>query len=220
MSGNVESALAIAAAKPGTPLAQAGIAVRHHAGPGLELEELHGVTLARLYCLGPAPAQADAFTSCGLTLPVRVNGCAGQDPAALCLAPGEWLLRSEFLDFQRLQKQLAPALSGSDTLLLDHSAGYAAFRIAGSAAPWLLQKLCCIDVCGGLAGGAHVAQARLDQAAVILHYHQPGGRAGPAVFDYVFDLVFDRSLARYVWQLLLLSAPHATELSSQHGIPA
>jgi heterotetrameric sarcosine oxidase gamma subunit len=216
MSDKAEHALAAAATQPGTPLAQAGISVRHHAAPGLEFEELQGLTLARLYGLGPAPAQVAAFALCGLTLPLTVNGCAGQDPAAVCLAPGEWLVSSAFLDFRHLSEQLAPALGGGDTLLLELSAGYACFRLAGPASPWLLQKLSGLDLLHGIAGGPHAAQTRLDQAAVILHYHQPGGRAGP----FVFDLVFERSLARYVWQLLLFAAPHAAELSSQHGIPA
>ena len=199
----------------GSALAQAGVSMRRWDGSMLQLDELQGFTLARLICAGPTAELAAACTGSGVTLPLAVNGRGGRDPAALCLAPGEWLFSSTTLDFERLAGRLQPALAGRTCLLLDQSAAYGAFRITGAAAPWLLQKFCGLDLATAIAGGPHCSQTRLDQAAVILHYHEPdgGGR-------YVFDLLFERSLARYLWQALLFSAPHAEELLSRYGAPA
>jgi hypothetical protein len=38
--------------------------------------------------------------------------------------------------------------------------------------------------------------------------------------QFVFDLILDRSLAKYLWQLLLASVPHADELALAYGTTA
>lgn len=204
------------AGRSDSALAQAGIDVRRYEGPTLVLGERTGITLARLHSLRWSDAQMQRFADSGVPLPGRIDRCAGQDPTALCLAPGDWLLFSEFLDFSRLSDQLAPAVDRRHAALLDVSAALTVFRLAGDAAPWLLQKLCGLDVLGAMSQGQHCARTRLDQAAVILHHHQPRTGAGP----FVWDVLFDRSLARWMWQNLLFSAPHAEELHSRHGTPS
>jgi hypothetical protein len=47
-------------------------------------------------------------------------------------------------------------------------------------------------------------------AAVVVHYHQPVDEDSP----FVFDLLFDRSLAKYLWDLLSASANHADDLAN------
>lgn len=204
------------AGRSDSALAQAGIDVRRYQGSTLVLGERTGVTLARVQSLGTSDAQMRPFTDCGVPLPGRVDRCAGQDPTALCLAPGDWLLFSEFLDFGRLTDQLVPAVDHRQSALIDVSAAMAVFRLTGGAAPWLLQKLCGLDIVGVMSRGQRCARTRLDHAAVILHHHQPRTGAGP----FVWDILFDRSLARWLWQNLLLSAPHAEELHSRHGTPS
>jgi len=61
----------------------------------------------------------------------------------------------------------------------------------------------------GLSQGQHCACTRVAHAAVVVHYHQPGGGDSP----FLFDLLFDRSLARYLWELLIASAAHADDLA-------
>lgn len=202
-------------APPDSALAQAGVAVRHHASAELTLHEIGHVTLARLQALEDSAQLHAAFEACEVPLPARVNACAGQDPAALGLAPREWLLFSEFLNFSRLTKQLEPALESRERILTDQSFGFTVFRIGGGAAPWLLQKHCGLDLCGNLPGERFCARTRLDHAAAILHYHQPRSGAGP----FTFDLIVDRSVARSLWQRLLASTAHARELFLDHGNP-
>ena len=45
------------------------------------------------------------------------------------------------------------------------------------------------------------------------HHPDAGG-------DFVFDLIFDRSVASYLWNLLRESAPHADDLFHAHGAAA
>ncbi len=202
-------------AAPDSALAQAGVAIREFTRPDLSLQEIGHVTLARLQTLNATPAFHAAFERCEVILPTRVNACTGQDPAALCLAPREWLLCSEFLNFRRLEHQLETALDADAAVFTDQSFGYAVFRISGEAAPWLLQKTCGLDLCGAVSGDRFCTRTRLDQVAAILHYHQPRSVAGP----FAFDLIFDRSLARSLWLRLLAATAHARELFQDHGIP-
>jgi sarcosine oxidase gamma subunit len=51
----------------------------------------------------------------------------------------------------------------------------------------------------------------MGHVAVVVHYHQ--AFTGP----FVFDLVVDRSIAKYLWLLLLESADHAEELTNNYG---
>lgn len=199
---------------PGTALEQAGMTTTRHDSSTITLRELTGTSLLRVHSLLPFLQLKNAMAGCEVALPGEVNQSLGEDPAVLCLAPGEWLLFSEFLDIERLLVQLQPAIDPRHTATLDLSAASTIFRLDGSGAPWLLNKLGGLDFQLGITAGAHCARTRLQHAAVTIHYHAPGGHAG----DAVFDLIFDRSLASYLWQLLIASIPHAEQLNQHYGI--
>ncbi|MGH8035231.1 MAG: hypothetical protein ACREO9_08405, partial [Lysobacterales bacterium] len=135
------------------------------------------------------------------------------DPAVLCLAPGEWLVCSERMEFSQLSRPLKAALDTRLTTVLDFSAGLTVLRLEGSGVPWLLNKLCPLDVQGGMNRGSHCARTRLQQAGVVLHCRESSGPASTRVFD----LIVDRSLARYTRDLLIASIPHAEELNRSFG---
>ena len=100
------------------------------------------------------------------------------------------------------------------TALHDLSDGLGAFRLAGPASPWLLGKLSGLDFLAGISSGQHGARTRIGEVAVVLHFRpEPDGTPR-------FDLVFDRSVARYLWDLLNDAAPHAGELYAAHGAAA
>jgi|GEM_PF-2282521 len=194
-------------------LEQAGLMQTVHQTDGFELSQLSSVTLLRLHSLQARTELNAALLSHGIELPERINQASGQDPAVLCLAPKEWLLFSEYLSVEQLQKQLQAAVQpGLSTLSLQTSA-IALFRLKGNTVPWLLGKCCGLDFHQGMILGQHCTRTRLDQAPAILHYHQPGSGSGP----FVFDVMIERSLAHYVWQLFLNYLPHARELEQQHG---
>ncbi len=199
-----------------TALQQAGLAGNSHGSDSTDLRELTGVTLVRIHSLQPFATLREDMAACDILLPASVNQSLGQDPAVICLAPGEWLLFSEYLSAGRLFEQVQPAVDPHHTAALDVSAGLAVFRLAGGASSWLLHKLCGLDFHDHHPVAAHAARTRLQQVAVTLHYHRPGGLGNACVFD----LICDRSLARYLWQLLLASIPHAEELEQKYGTPS
>lgn len=198
---------------PATVLQQAGLAVSSYSSNSIVLHELTGATLLRIHSLQPFAALRDDMAAGEIQLPAQVNQSLGQDPAVICLAPGEWLLFTDYLSASRLLQQMQPALDPRHTVALDVSAGLAVLRLAGGGAPWLLNKLCGLDFQHNIVLAAHAARTRLQQVAVTLHYHRPGGLG----HECVFDLICDRSLARYLWQLLLAALPHAEELAQRYG---
>lgn len=200
-------------APPCTALQQGGVEDRSFISPGIGLHELDGITLLRLRSLQEFSALESSMAACGFMLPAKVNACSGQDPAVLCQAPRDWLMFSERASARQLLQQLQPALNEQHTIALDLSSALAVFRLSGSAAPWLLSKLCGLDVHAGIQTGAHTARTRLQHAAVTLHYHAGEGPASRPVFD----LMFDRGYAAYLWQLLIASVPHAEQLTRLYG---
>lgn len=203
---------------PATPK-QTGIQARASRFDGVDLCEIENAALVRLRSL-EEPAEA---LLAALGLPRQTGRCSGDDPVALCLAPGEWLLVGVQSDPQaapragtasgalpeRLQGQLASGL----TAVYDQSDGLAGIRVCGPAAPWLLAKLSCIDFAA--AGVDWCARTRMGDAAVTVHC-RPAGASGQ--IDPRFDLYVDRSVAHALWTLLEASAPHATELNQEFGV--
>jgi len=196
-----------------TPLEQAGITTGSHITHGFELNLLTSISLMRLHSLQTREDLKTALHNTGLHLPELPNQAGGQDPATLCLAPNDWLLFSEYLSAERLQNILHERLDPQLTSLTNQSSALAVFRLSGSIAPWLMSKSCGLDFRKSIARGQHCSRSRLDQVPLILHYHQPGSGHNP----FVFDVIIERSLARYTWQLLLRQFPHALELEQLHG---
>jgi sarcosine oxidase gamma subunit len=126
-------------------------------------------------------------------------------------------LFSEQSDPESLLDRLRPAIDPAQTSLLNNSDGLATFRLSGQGAPWLLSKLSGLDYLAGSSGDVaerqHCARTRMAHAAVVVHYHQPGNEDSP----FVFDLLFDRSLAKYLWDLLTESTAHADDLTTTFG---
>jgi len=196
---------------PDTALQQSGLVDVSYRSQHIFMRELTGIALVRIHSLRPFSVLQEGMARCGIQLPANVNQSIGQDPAALCLSPGEWMLFSEFLGYMRLIEQVRIAVDNHHNVALDFSAGLTVFRLAGSGIPWLLAKLSGLDFGGALPPAAYCARTRLQHVAAMLHYHQPGGLAT----ESVFDLIVDRSVARYLWELLIASAPHAEELEQQ-----
>jgi len=196
-----------------TVLEQAGLNHSVHKTAGIELGLLTSVTLLRLHSLQNREELNARLAANGIELPERPNQAGGQDPAVLCLAPGDWLIFSEYLNAGLLLQKFQSATVPSQTALLELSAAFGVFRLKGEIAPWLLSKSCGLDFRRLMRQGQFCTRTRLDQAPAILHHHQPGSGSTP----FVFDVLTERSLAPYVWQLLLKNLPHATEAEQLHG---
>lgn len=183
-------------------LGQAGASQVEFTSASLALREVPGVSIARAQSMRPA-AQAG--------WPQLTGRVTGGDPAMLCVRPGDWLLISEAGAAGELLDRASEQADAAMTLVHDHSDGLALFRLSGAGAPWLLNKLSGLDFQSGVNSGPHCARTRLGHVAAVVHYHElePG--------SFVFDLVFDRSVAKYLWELLTASVAHADELAAGFG---
>jgi heterotetrameric sarcosine oxidase gamma subunit len=195
-------------------LRMAGVCARSVDAAGLRVSELEDLALVRLHSLEDPPGPRLA----ALALPDQVGQVSqvnGECLAALCLAPGDWLLVALAngapggpADVAAgMQQKLASDL----TAVCDQADALAGIRVSGPAAPWLLGKLSCLDFAHGTSAGAHCARTRMGDAAVIVHYH------AMSLDAWVFDLYVDRSVARWLWELLTAAVPHAVELYEEFG---
>ncbi len=176
----------------------------------LELKTV-SATLLRLHSLESAEHLTNSMAGTGIALPLQTGQSIGQEPAVLCLRPNDWLLFGETIDSAELEKRLSLVVNAAETTLIDNSDGLATFRLSGPGAPWLLSKLSGLDYLAGLRQGQHCTRTRMARVAVVVHYHQPEGD------QFSFDLIFDRSIAKYLWELLSAGTDHAGELASAYG---
>lgn len=183
-------------------LAQAGITAGRYAGSRLHLEEWPAAGLVRVHSLVDLPRECPELAD----WPDRTGRCRDGEPAILRLGPREWLLLAESLAADTVLETLDAVVDRSSTAIYDVSDGLTVFRLQGGAAPWLLAKVCALDVLAGSAGGRWCARTRVGQVTAVVHFR--GMASG------VFDLIVDRSLARHLWELLTSCAPHAEELAA------
>jgi len=188
-------------------LEQAGVNTRAFRKATISLEEIRTTSMVRVHSLQDQPFPGTA----PFELPAGTGACSGDDPAVLCLRPREWLLVSAATPANALLESVKSRVEPEQTAVLDASDGLAVFRLSGVGAPWLLAKLSCLDFLAGQHHGPHCARTKMGHVAVVVHYHQD--HTG----QFVFDLVFDRSFAKYLWLLLLESVDHAEELSNNYG---
>jgi heterotetrameric sarcosine oxidase gamma subunit len=188
-------------------LQQAGIDCLEFNSDSLGMEEIAGASIVRIHSL----QDFQQISSDPFHLPEKTGQCSGSNPAALCLRPNEWLLISETAKPARLLNQTQGSIDPQRTAVYDNSDGLAIFRLSGSGAPWLLSKLSGLDYLTGTAAGEHCTRTKMGKVAVVVHYHQAGDD------QFVFDLIFDRSIAKYLWDLLSESAPHADDLARAFG---
>lgn len=188
-------------------LEQAGVTTTSWCADTISLSEVSGLNLFSLRAL----PHAQAHVLAGIELPQRVGQCSTEGPSVLCLGPKEWLVISE--SAESVPPSFQPDAVPQDEAFFcsDISSGQTVFRLSGSSAPWLLSKLSGLDFLSGIHAGEHCARTRIGQVTMILYFHSVQDESA------VFDLIFDRSLARYVLDLISASAPHAEELAIDHG---
>jgi heterotetrameric sarcosine oxidase gamma subunit len=172
------------------------------------------MVLLRVHTMEEPALLAAGLAQAGIALPLGTNESAGPDPSVVCLRPGEWLLLERHQPAAELLERIQSHVNPSLTSLHDLSDGLGVFRLGGEASPWLLGKLSGLDFLTGVSSGPHGARTRIGEIAVVLHFcPEPDGAPR-------FDLVFDRSVARYLWELLIDAAPHAEQLYATHGAAA
>jgi heterotetrameric sarcosine oxidase gamma subunit len=191
-------------------LQQAGIESREFSSSTLKIRELAGTAVLRVHSL---PTREDLSSNTN-DLPTNVGQCGGDNPAMLCIRPGEWLVFSETSTPTELIQGIGSMQELEDAATSDNSDGLAVFRLSGEGTPWLLSKLSGLDYLARCSTGQHCARTKMGQVAVIVHYHEVKQA------QFVFDLILDRSFARYLWELLRESAPHTDDLARTYGSAA
>lgn len=187
-------------------LRQVGVAQAGFQLASLTLRERENWAATRLRVL-PADTKGLAKSR---NLPLATGTCSGKDPAVLCLRPGEWLVVSQSLPPDDLVAKVRAQHDNPCSYCWDHSDALALIRIDGEAASWLLRKHCGLDIPVDRPDEAHCAQTRLAGINVLMHCYvnQLTG---------VFDLYVDRSLAVYLWNVLVNSAMHADQMYKRFG---
>jgi heterotetrameric sarcosine oxidase gamma subunit len=193
--------------KEPSALQQSGVESHDFHSETLSLAVLQNTSFIRVHSLSENPLSAD----CSIKLPDKTGQCSDQNPRVLCLRPRDWLVVSDSSRLEELLQQLDEVTDSNATAVLNASDSFTTFRVARAAAPWLLGKLSGLDFLTEKNKGPHCAQTKIGHVAVIVHYHQPAGG------DYVFDLILDRSIAKYLWSLMIESADHAEELNNNYG---
>ena len=145
-----------------------------------------------------------------MDLPVETGQCTGVDPVTLCLRPGEWLVVSKKLPAETLGLRFDGNHDQAKYLSWDESDALAIIHLEGAAAAWLLRKHCGLEFPVRAKSGPYCAQTRFAHISVLVHYYVNGS-------EQAFDLYVERSLARYLWELLADSAPHAIDMHEGPG---
>jgi heterotetrameric sarcosine oxidase gamma subunit len=169
-------------------------------------------TLVKLHSLDDHPLQGriplPGWTEDALPAPGQASG---DRPAVLCLRPREWLwVDQSASDDPSLEDALRQSVQADRCTVIDLSDGLDTLRVSGPGSAWLLAKLSGLDFCS-MSGNRHATRTRMGDAAVLVHHHEAGAEG------WVFDLLVDRSLAKYLDGLLNASLAHAGELAAQHG---
>ena len=188
-------------------LRQAGLSETEFSIGSLDVREVAGASLVRMHSLENLAQAASTL----IDLPVHTGQCKGGNPSILCLRPREWMFISETTGPGELLHHVMGTVDPAQTAVSNQSDGLAILRLSSAASAWLLCKLSGLDYLAAATFGLHCASTRIGQIAVIVHYHQAEGE------DFIFDLILDRSLAPYLWNLLRESAPHADELHGAFG---
>ena len=138
-------------------LEQSGLKAAAWAGDSLNLREIPEAAIIHLQGFpGKEPTQYEQ-----LGLPMAAGQCDGGSPAVLCLGPAEWLIVAEAIGAADLQRQVTRQLAADQAVVNDRSDGLCLFRLSGAAAPWLLNKLSCLDFQLAGQSSAHCARTRL-----------------------------------------------------------
>jgi sarcosine oxidase subunit gamma len=118
------------------------------------------------------------------------------------MSPDELLVLLPYTEVAATLEALEDRLSGHHHLALDISDARAVFRISGAGAREVLAKLSPVDLSAQRFGPGEIRRTRAAQVAVAFWLDEDG----------VFTLICFRSVARYVFDILSISAQSGAEI--------
>lgn len=175
------------------------------AAPAPQAADEHGVVLEERRALlitdlrGPAddPAFLEAVAErIGARLPPTTNvATSAGSHTLLCLGPDRWWILSSPEAAPSFESNLKAALAGTVSAVTDLSHGWVMVRVRGPATRAVLAKLCSLDLHPRAFKPGRCAQTELRGLPIVLRALD---EAAPA-----FDLFFQRSYARSIWDWLI-----------------
>lgn len=154
-----------------------------------------------------SPALAGALAALSLDMPSQGRITKGGERACAWMSPDEVLILLPYDQVAQALGVLAAKLAGAHHLAVDVSDARAVFTLTGAAAREVLAKLTPADLAPGVFGAGQVRRSRVAQVAAAFWMDDAG----------VFTLVCFRSVARYVFDLLALSARPGAEVGLFKG---
>jgi sarcosine oxidase, subunit gamma len=165
------------------------------------ITEIGPLGMITLRCKHDEPALAGALAALTLDLPAQRRVEQGRDRACAWMSPDEVLVILPYPEVAQALEVLGAKLAGVHHLAVDVSDARAVFEISGSQARDVLAKLSPVDLAPGHFGPGEIRRSRIAQVA----------GAFWMVDDTTFRLVCFRSVARYVFDLLAVSARPGSE---------
>ena len=154
---------------------------------GLTLSERTGVPKLRVQRMPGAQLPAAA------TLPATPNTAHGDDPWALWLGPGEWLLYSLQGGIEPLQNFVEADAQTQSVVTAEITQGLTLIELSGTETLAVLATGCGLDLSGGAVPAGACAQSQFHQVPFLLH--RPGG-------SDAWRLFVDRALGRHLFDSL------------------
>ena len=188
-------------------LAQCGTDARPFLLDSLSIAEISSFYAARIRSV----RSLDPSKLIDMSLPAEIGTCHGHDPVTLCLGPNEWLRIGESSLLGNPTSANQPLDSGF--YQWNETDGLGIFRVTGDAAPWLMSKNSGLDFQVSPKTPGQCVRCKFGKIAVLVFCRRGENQSGE------FNLVVDRSVMKYLWTLLISTAPHAVELYDSHKIP-
>jgi len=133
-----------------------------------------------------------------LRLPRKPNTVEGNDPFALWMAPGDWLVYSRTHSASDLASELRAEIHAQSLLTTDVSGGRCVLELCGARTLDVLMRDCPLDLEGGAIPAEQCAQTLFAHTTVIIH------RPSSALTHWI--LFVERSVSQHVWEWLIDTA--------------
>ena len=176
----------------------------------VQVAETGPLGMITLRCKHSEPALAGALAALTLDMPGQTGITHGRDRACGWMSPDEVLIILPYAEVAQALTVLEAKLAGVHHLAVDVSDARAVFTVTGSAAREIMAKLCPVDLAPGKFGPGQLRRTRLAQVAAAIWM----------VDATTFQIVCFRSVAQYVFDLLLVSCKPGSEIGLFDGVGA
>ncbi len=153
--------------------------------------------LLRMQCRSEVSALSAALQSTlGTKLPTQGQVLLADAIELHWLTPSEWLVVCDLPHEVEVQERLFRALSGQHVHVSPITDSRAIFALEGTGVTDIVAQGCAMDLDPAAFPAGQSVTTRFAKVPVLLHRRD----------EYLFELMVDRSLARYVWEWMRAAA--------------